>query len=1112
MSKLNVNRGSKRTMARWVIAASYAVIVFIAALGASKAMAANVGDELMLNGSFEQNTQLIPDHWDAMGGWGNPEISLSPNAAYSDDFGIKIETSQKTNPWIMQVVPFEEGGTYEVSAWLKATGVQGSGVGFKLEYYRGEDTSSSNHILDYDRTFILPPNQLTGDWQQFKVENIAPPEAGHVKVYVRLYGTGSVNFDDASFILKQHKAIIDMQTDEIFYYSDKTDGRIDAAFYPLDGVLNNKKAIARIYNEETNALFADSGLLNAENVFEFHFDPSQMSKTIPYRVEVQLLDQNNTMIAVEEEMIFRYDRPSMLDEDGTLIVDGEPFFPVAAYHAHMNDYPFLTSAGINAIQGSGTNNANTLQIELDTAAQYGLKMMVVLYSGMKVHENAAMTEEFVTRFKDHPAVLAWMIMDEPIHNGKTKEELINAYRIIKSIDSEHPVYMVEAPVEWAYETTAKLSDIFATDYYPLPDKSISLVGQHTMLGKQAAGEYKPVWTVLQAMYNSNHPYLPLIDEVRNMAYQSIINGAQGLAYYSMNEIGFEMRQSVLWPGLISFREELEEIGQLVTSADRLASGGDVSSELQWTLWQKDGELYVMAVNLSEQSNQATIPLGVSGYHAELIYGGTAASIDSGSNELLVQLHAEQAMMYRITPYPLLAEKMIDAAAQASLLSADAQWINKLTKLNDELSSLYAGLTADAPNMAQITKEALKALKTIEQLNKHVAKLQDQAVQDVLKAALLPIEQYLGMVSSYEQDVKLTLASGTISALEQNNLSVQIGHLANSPMKNIRIEVVFPEVFGLDPMTQTIAKLKQNESENRNFSFTINEPLAEGQYRLPVKIYYEYKGTEVWVEKSIYIKSVQELQALAIPGEVIVNKAGSYPIAIKLSNRSLSNMQVSLEAEPMVEGISLQLPAGTVVGASAQQLVDATLNIPAGIAEGEYTVVVHISRGERVVQSLQIPIKVSYNMLFNPGFEQATTGSNVPEGWLMRQGQRTTDEAHSGQYAVSLLPDGGANTYNVINSLGLMPVEAGHKYVLRGWVKNSASAGLVQIGLREIKADKIASVRYTWETVQVQSDWALYELEVVPDAASKYLQVYLSMNTHTDGAAWFDDFYVRELPL
>src|SRR5690606_30446605 len=150
------------------------------------------------------------------------------------------------------------------------------------------------------------------------------------------------------------------------------------------------------------------------------------------------------------------------------------------------------------------------------------------------------------------------------------------------------------------------------------------------------------------------------------------------------------------------------------------------------------------------------------------------------------------------------------------------------------------------------------------------------------------------------------------------------------------------------------------------------------------------------------------------------------------------------------------------------------------AERDYTVAIHLNKDGKTVETLSIPVQVNYNILSNPSFELAAPGSTTPEGWLMRQGQRTTDEVHSGQYAVSLLPDGGTNTYNVINSLGFMPVEAGHKYVLRGWVKNSATTGLVQIGLREIKADKTASVRYTWEAVQTASGWTLYELEVVPD--------------------------------
>ncbi len=1108
MLKTSIWKGVARTGAQWLTAA-----ILIAALsigsGGSDASAAGIGDDVMLNGGFEQNSQSIPDHWNSVGGWGNPEVSLTTEAARTGTYGMKIETSQNTNPWISQIVPFEEGATYEISAWLKAANVQGQGAGFKLEYYRGQEAISENHILDYDRTFILPSASLTGEWQTFAVDNTAPPEAGLVKVYVRLYGTGKVYFDDASFVVKQHKPMIEMKTDQIFYYSDQDQGQVRAVFDPLDGQLNDKRAYARIVHDATNALLAESAIamVDVEDPFVFAFDPSGMALTEPYRVEVQLLDSSNAVIDTAEELIYRYDRPTNLTEDGTLLEDGEPFFAVGAYHAGLVDYPYLSAAGINVVQGTGTNNADTLQNELDAAAQNGLRVMVPLYHGMKVQENAAMTTEFVTRFHDHPAVLAWMIMDEPLHNGKTKEELIDAYRLIRSLDDAHPVYMVEAPLEWAYDTTAKLADIFATDMYPLPDKPISLIGKHTTLGKQAAGVGKPVWTVLQAMYNSNHPYLPTIGEVRNMAYQSIINGAQGLAYYSLNETGgFQLRSSALWPGLVGMKNELAVIGRLMTEAERVDDGEIGVDEGRWALWSDEGALYAMAVNTSEETKQVTIPLGVTGYHAELLYGDSRISIDSQSNVLNVQLNPEQALMYRIIPYSSLTSRAMDAADSASLLSADSPWASKLLKLEEALGSIQDELEAAVPDMKAVTKDTLQALRIVRQLADYANHVTNEETQTNMLAALSQIKLIVGPILGSQLGAELELPGGQIAGQQQiNTLSIDIQHLANSHISDIRVELTFPESFLLEPMYQTVTKLEENESAELAFPFQVVAPVPEGRYRLAAKIDYEYKGVPVSVEKSVYYKYTDLLHAQAEPGVIRANKPGNYPLEVKLINYVDRPLPISLESDPLPSGIVLQLPESVTLAANQQTTVTGSVYIPHGATEGEYQAGLRILLDGNVVQSLVVPVQLNYNLLHNPGFELPS-----PDGWLMRQGSWGTGEVHGGQYAVSLIPDGGTNTYNVINSAGFIPVESGKRYVLRGWVKNDSSTGLVQIGLREIRENKVTSVKYTWENVTPDSEWTYYELEVMPEPLSKYLQVYLSSNTHTNGIAWFDDLFVGEL--
>lgn len=134
----------------------------------------------------------------------------------------------------------------------------------------------------------------------------------------------------------------------------------------------------------------------------------------------------------------------------------------------------------------------------------------------------------------------------------------------------------------SYAFTEKLTDIFATDVYPIPRNPISIVGERVALAKQLAGEHQPVMNIMQVMYNPpNWPVLTTIEQVRYMIYQSLASGAQGMGYYSFNENGFVLRDSTLWPGLVGIRQEIEQIGEIVTSLDVAHSGQ--AANVQWRL-------------------------------------------------------------------------------------------------------------------------------------------------------------------------------------------------------------------------------------------------------------------------------------------------------------------------------------------------------------------------------------------------------------------------------------------------------------------------------------------------------------------------------------------------
>ncbi|PYI53818.1 carbohydrate binding domain-containing protein [Paenibacillus flagellatus] len=1073
------------------------------------AAANGVGDDLMVNGGFEQTEGGYPLPWIPFNGWSNPELALTPAAARTGTNGFQIQTTQQSNPWIAQEIRVEAGAEYEVSAWLKATGVQGSGIGFKLEFYKGEERTSAGHLID--RSDKVLAGDLTGDWQQLKMQVTAPPEATIVVVFLRLYGTGTVFFDDASFVLRKLPPMIEMKTDHLFYYSEWEEGHVAATFRPHDGQTAGKQAEARVYRVSTGVSIATYGLTSAASPLAFDFDPTLMVEEEPYKVEVSLRDSSGTLLETAEKTIYRFDRPTMLREDGNIRINGEPFFPVAAYHVRQTDYPYLSEAGVNTVQGGVTNKVQTMRGTLDAAWQNGLRVLVPLYYNMNVQENYAMIEQFVTELKDHPAVLAWMIMDEPVQNNKSQEELAEAYRIIRSIDKAHPAYLVEAPAD-AYETVAQVTDILATDVYPLPFFPISIVGERTALAKQAAGEGKPVWNVLQAMYNPPvWTHLPTIGELRNMAYQSLLSGGQGLAYYSFNEDGFALRQSELWPGLVKFRDELELFGRLITEGERLGAGQ--ATDVRWTLWKDGDELYAAVVNTSGAVRTATVPLGTTGYRAELLYGDSRSTLDEQSDSLTIGLGPEQSLLYRIVPFATMVSQAIGEADEAAGLSTEPFWVSTFSQLFAGLDAAEAALTGTPSAIGDAIEAALDAWSTADDLTNWAELNGAGGTKEEMLNALDRIRELLAPIAAANVRADLTLAAGRIyGQQEPNELAVTLHNGTANAIQDVQVELRLPEPFGLPQQTRAFSSIGGGQGTADTFDFGIGVAVPEDRYRLQAVIAFEYAdrpGTRITVGKSVYADYSDLLDAVTVPASFDAKEGGAFPFAVTISSSIARALNVALDPD-LAPGMTIDLPASLPLPANGSTTVTGTVYVPENAADGANEAAIDVSADGHVVRTVPVTVNISKNLLANPGFETASPARTAPNGWGMRDGVWTQDEKHGGQYAVSLLPD-PANTWNVIAS-GLIPTKPGYKYALRGWVKNGSSSGSASIGLRQVKEDGASTINYTWKSAQPLSDWTSYELELTPAANAKYVQVFLLSDTLTDGPAWFDDLYVDEIPV
>ncbi|MEF3305575.1 carbohydrate binding domain-containing protein [Paenibacillus sp. GYB003] len=1079
--------------------------------GAAKPADASAAVDLLANGGFETVTNGAAAPWAPIGNTWTGAVRVVAEAAKSGSYGVSIQTSASNNPWVMQKVPVEEEATYAISSSYKAIGVSGA-PGYKVEFYTAPDASPQTALTGF--SYRAPASGLDGQWHELNYEVKAPARAKYMFVYLRLYGTGQVYFDDASAIKTKDAPQVVLTPNQVYYYPDLTSGSVHVALKPGDGIFAGKKADVRLVrNADGAVVFAKTDLAAAAEL-NVPFQPNVLEIGQPYVLSAELKDSAGQTVEREERTIYRWNRPTTLPENGPVLVDGQPFFPVIAYHAYLDDLPYLSQIGVNTIQGVNTSSEATVQTLLDTAQANGLKVLQTLYLNMQVKENFALTERMVARFKSHPALLGWMIMDEPVLNGIPQGDLLEAYKRIRSIDPDHPTYMVESET-YAYRSTGQATDILVTDVYPYNATNmqpISAVGDGARKAVLDTDGVKPVWTVLQTFrFPGSSPwnYLPTIGQVRNMAYQSILAGSKGLAYYSINDPGWKLKDSELWSGLAAFKDELPLIGELAAQGTKTAE--QIGTAVQWGVWSKGQEQYAVAVNVTKTAQSAEIPLANGGNRVQLLFGDEPSSWESWDGRLSVNLGPEQALVYRITPFQADVAAAIDSMRDAEPLLQNTHWRQKAGDLSAKLDDVRQALAAAAPDAKAVMNKADKALDDAVKLKAWVDG-QNDAVLEGKRASLLALldgvyDRLLPIARSTVR-VELQPFPEAKTSGEQAIVSVQIRNAGDNTLRPwLRVDL--PDAFGLAPIEREFGPVQSGETVSASTDFTVPFAVPAGTYTVSASVYYEYKGSVFQVASARDLKVTQLLQAKLTPESIEAAAGGTFPFAVELTNGSAGPIAVELD-RTVPNGLTAELAAAVTLAGRETKTVQGSVTIPATVTGGVYAMTIVPKVSGASYASLPLTVRIDANMVYNGGFEKASA-TNAPDGWLMRTGVWDKTTAHGGTASAKLNPDAG-NGWNVINTAETkeMPVAAGRRYTLSGWVKNGSTAGSVALGIRQIDASNV-SVQYNWAEAARSGDWSKVQTTFTALPQTKRVAVYFKLDQQTNGPAWVDDIELRELP-
>lgn len=243
---------------------------------------------------------------------------------------------------------------------------------------------------------------------------------------------------------------------------------------------------------------------------------------------------------------------TIIDEDCTFLVNGEPFFPLGIYHAPPAVYGRLREMGLNSVQtwmwDLGRNKYGIFGTAAMATAN-GLKIVPELN-----HKFEHIILNNCRTLANDPAVLMWYTVDEP------SEESYGHARMMRDTyhnnDINHPTYALSYRPH-IFREQAKLASVFGHDPYGKPDK----VAHWTKTAVDAVDNRKATVAVLSSFGGE-----PIV--FRANAYTAIVNGARGVFWYPWSQMG----GGPIGVGLNKHENLQEELTRVTGEIKKIESG------------------------------------------------------------------------------------------------------------------------------------------------------------------------------------------------------------------------------------------------------------------------------------------------------------------------------------------------------------------------------------------------------------------------------------------------------------------------------------------------------------------------------------------------------------
>lgn len=585
----------------------------------------------------------------------DPTAGIGGGGAYSVDGASEI-SGHGTLSYVVSGLNIPAGTGILMTAMLKAENISGTvAESGKDGYAEGLRTTMTfkNTVTNESKSIYMIDDTVNGttDWMQSM--QYAVCDFAVDRVAVTCYLQESVNqglgwYDDVCLYTVGFDpfadAVLEKPTYKGFIYGE--DGENDI-------VLSTNVNSYNIYNlsdsvvtakivDQKDRVVASLRRSDFSEELNFVFSSSELLMNEDYYLQISLDNTAEGKCYGQREWKLRkrpadYRPDNYFDEYGRFVIDGQPKFLMGVYGENKL-YEL-----IDKIEGSpidlivpygyiwipvGRNSAGEITTGADTALldyahARGIKMTAplthFLYSKVNstgrfsnviknTADSRAVYESFAKTL-NHPAILGYYMADE-MSSQRYGAEVEWASGILSDLDPDGITFNATSRAHNQREQL-RFADSVNTSSYPVAlgdgTDDLSKVTEHiSAITKYLPEGNRPHFAVLQSYKVGGALRGPDEAEMRNMAFQALCAGMQGIIWYN----GFQMEDSG-WEDLLTVCEEIEGFYPMILSTDEapeyeVVVGGDWFESMAKSY---GGRGYLFTVNKTRSAQSVKIALG-----------------------------------------------------------------------------------------------------------------------------------------------------------------------------------------------------------------------------------------------------------------------------------------------------------------------------------------------------------------------------------------------------------------------------------------------------------------------------------------------------------------------